>query len=171
MHQIVYNLPVEPSPSSSPSSLASFLSFSEAASQADRDVLASVQYYHDCKVAASIYRESDDEALDMSNSQDRLAADSVDSDSEDDEIQIELMEADLLAYEESQKNHREELHGLMAIAAARTKIFGDEHCNWTCRTSGVGVTHGADYIRLVASVGPNRQVCCPMSRRLFVFTY
>jgi len=46
-----------------------------------------VQYYHDCKVAASIYHESDDEALDMSNSQDRLAADSsVDSDSEDDEI-------------------------------------------------------------------------------------
>jgi len=112
-------------------------------------VLASVQYYHDCKVAASIYRESDNEALDMSNSEDRLAADSVDSDSEDDEIQIELTEADLLAYEESQKNHREELHGLMAIAAARTKkIFGDEHCNWTCGTSGVGVAHGADYIGL-----------------------
>jgi len=94
------------------------LSFSEAASQADRDVLASVQYYHDCKVAGSIYHESDDKA------------DFVDSDSEDDEIQIKLTKADLLAYEESQKNHREELHGLMAITAMRTKkIFGDKHYN------------------------------------------
>ena len=127
----------------------SFISFSEAASQADRDMLASAQYYHDRKVAASTHRESDDKAPDMSNSQDRLAADSVYSDSEDDKFQIELTEADLPAYEESQKNHREELHGLMAIAAARTKkIFGSEHCNWTCRTSGVGVAHGVDYIRL-----------------------
>jgi len=37
----------------------------------------------------------------------------------------------------------------MVIAAARAKkIFGNEHCNWTCGTSGVGVAHGADYIRL-----------------------
>ena len=130
---------------------AAFVSFSEAASQTDRDVLASVQYYYDCKAAASIHRESDDEAprVDTSNNLDALAADSVDSDGEDDEMHIELTEADLLAYEESQKNHREELHGLMAIAAARTtKLFGDEHCNWTCGTSGVGVAHGADYIRL-----------------------
>jgi len=93
-------------------------------------MLASVQYYHDCKVAASIYHESDDKPLYMSNSQDRLAADFVNSDSEDDEIQIESTRADLLAYEESQKNHREELHGLMAITAMRTKkIFVDKHYN------------------------------------------
>jgi hypothetical protein len=44
----------------------SFVSFSEAASQEDRDVLASAQYYHDCKVAASTHRESDEKAPDMS---------------------------------------------------------------------------------------------------------
>ncbi|KAG2743252.1 hypothetical protein P692DRAFT_20821637 [Suillus brevipes Sb2] len=66
---------------------------------------------YDCKAAASIHRESDDEApqVDASNSQDRVTADSTDSDDDDDdETRIELTEADLLAYEESQRNHREE---------------------------------------------------------------
>jgi hypothetical protein len=84
-----------------------FESFSEAASQTDRDILAGIQYYYDCKAAASIHRESDDEApqVDASNSQDRVTADSAysdDDDDDDDEMRIELTEADLLAYEESQ---------------------------------------------------------------------
>jgi hypothetical protein len=56
------------------------------------------------------------------------------------------------AYEESQKNHREEAHGLTAIAVGRTKkISGDGECNWTCqlgRTSEIEIAHEADYINL-----------------------
>ncbi|KAG2359920.1 hypothetical protein BDR07DRAFT_1487657 [Suillus spraguei] len=109
-----------------------FVSFSEAASQTDRDVLASMQYYYDCKDAASTHRESDDKASQavIYNNWDRLIADSIDLESKYDEMEIKLIEEDLLAYEESQRNHREELHGLMAVAAPRIKrIFGDEHHN------------------------------------------
>lgn len=38
-----------------------FMSFSESASQSDKDILAGVQYYYDCKAAAVSHRESDDE--------------------------------------------------------------------------------------------------------------
>ncbi|KAG0695954.1 hypothetical protein DFH29DRAFT_1004991 [Suillus ampliporus] len=127
---------------------AAFVSFSEAASQTDKDVLMHVQYYYECKAAAFTHHESDDEAPEADTSNCRNQG-SIDSDSEDDEMQIELMEADLLAYKESQTNNCEELHGLMAIAAAwMKKIFGDEHHNWTCELRGVSIAHGADYIRL-----------------------
>lgn len=73
-------------------------------------------------------------------------ADSLDEDDEDDCMEIKLTEAYLHAYEASQKNHREELHGLTAIAAGRTKIFGDEQCNWSIGSNAIDIAQGVDYI-------------------------
>ncbi|KAG2103161.1 hypothetical protein BD769DRAFT_1696165, partial [Suillus cothurnatus] len=130
-----------------------FASFLKSASQSDRDFLAGVQYYYDCKAAAVAHWQNDDEGphLEAKNSHDAdmEVTNSLDSDDKDDDMEVKLTEADLQAYEELQKNHHEELHALTAITAGRAKkIFGDEQCNWIVRSNDISIAQGVDYINL-----------------------
>lgn len=86
--------------------------FFELAGQHEKNVLAGVQYYYECKSAAAAQREdvdgeeyTPDGALDKEQDANQIVEGADEMDDENENAPITLTEDDLRAYEESQKSH------------------------------------------------------------------
>ncbi|KAH7926340.1 hypothetical protein BV22DRAFT_992346, partial [Leucogyrophana mollusca] len=110
-----------------------FNSFLANTSQWQRDVLAGVQYYYECRSAANASRSHNNESsgeihgnvrndIQVSNDEGNTEVE----DSNDDRMQVELTEADLKTFKESQLSVREEAHGLAAVRIAQLRGVFDE---------------------------------------------
>ncbi|KIK77096.1 hypothetical protein PAXRUDRAFT_36833 [Paxillus rubicundulus Ve08.2h10] len=72
-----------------------------------------------------------------------------DDDMNEDGHNIELTEADLQVYKESQKNQCEEQHGKLAISIARSKgIIRNDTATWSCQSTDISIAHENDYLKL-----------------------
>ncbi|KAH7924255.1 hypothetical protein BV22DRAFT_1047590 [Leucogyrophana mollusca] len=129
-----------------------FSVFANVASQWDKDIMAGVQYYYDCKSATMMSRHHDtDNTEDGQWSQQSQCINGHDSEDDESEngIAVELTEADLKEYQESQKTHREEAYGLAAVAIAQSqKVFGEHVDSWKSAPTHIGIAKGDDYAKL-----------------------
>jgi hypothetical protein len=135
-----------------------FNNFYGLVGQHEKNVLAAIQYYYECKSTAATRREGDvgDEyspigTTDNEQNGNREVEEVEEMDDESESMPITLTEDDLHVYEESQKSQREEAHASAAIAIACSKaIFAQEHhqTDFTPTTSHVGLATGSDYSRL-----------------------
>lgn len=133
-----------------------FNGFVQVTGQHEKNVLAAIEYYYECKAAAAARKEDHgdgqlgDHSQNNEQNQTRDDDEANDMDEEDD-LPMPLTEADLQAYEDSQKSYREESHGSAAVAIAMLKgVFGHEQqqVDFTPTASHVGLASGGDYSRL-----------------------
>lgn len=127
------------------------MGFFSHASQQEKDVISGIQYYYECKKAATLSHVRDCDKFvpaqhhELRNEQAAIA----DDDEEEEDTLVKLTIDDLRAYEESQKSHREEAHGMNAVAVGLlTGIFPEKPNSWNIVASNVGIASGADYVQL-----------------------
>ncbi|KAG1790366.1 uncharacterized protein HD556DRAFT_1310754 [Suillus plorans] len=130
-----------------------FTDFLIHTSSQNKDVIAGIQYYYNCKTTADDSHICEDEETGSIKQNEACYKKTVtmmdEEENEDEDISVELTIEDLHAYKESQKNHHEEAHALLAVAVGHLKgFFAKETASWSIGESKVGIASGDAYRQL-----------------------
>ncbi|KAF8549918.1 hypothetical protein OG21DRAFT_1525482 [Imleria badia] len=122
-----------------------YAEFLESASKHDLDVISGIQYYYNCTNAAGtrcdkglLASQVTSDSEEQNSAKKNLSLDEeedVDMDIAS-QVKIQLTEADLHAYEESQINPQEEHYGKLAVSIACAVNMMDQEDNkgWDCQS-------------------------------------
>lgn len=133
-----------------------YFTFRVTASEADLNIISGIQYHYDCKNASTDRNPNGSQMLlEEADEVERLKDNAVDTDIADEhgdeDMRIDLTETDLQAFQEAQKNVREERHGALAVYVAESRsILSNNEEHWVAsHCDGVSIAQGDDYHKIL----------------------